>query len=129
MKTIIIVDDSSTARMFTRRCLEIAGCRGSTFIEAENGKEALLNLKDQGADFVVTDLNMPIMDGATLLKWIKASPKLKDIPVVVVTSAGNPAKEQELTDLGAFAVLSKPISPAGLVSAIGVLLENDEESG
>lgn len=129
MKTIIIVDDSSTARMFTRRCLEIAGCREATFIEAENGKEALLNLKEQGADFVVTDLNMPIMDGATLLKWIKASPKLNDIPVVVVTSAGNPAKEQELADLGAFAVLSKPISPAGLVSAIGVLLENEEKSG
>jgi two-component system, chemotaxis family, chemotaxis protein CheY len=128
MKTILIVDDSSTARMFVRRCLEIAGCQGAEFTEAGNGKEALAKLKDKTADFVVADLNMPMLDGKGLLKWIKASPKLHDIPVVIVTSANNPATEMELISMGAYAVLSKPISPPGLVAAIGSLFDTKENT-
>lgn len=128
MKTILIVDDSNTARMFVRRCLEIAGCQGAEFAEAGNGKEALALLKDKAADFVVADLNMPVLDGKGLLKWIKASPKLHDIPVVIVTSANNPATEMELISMGAYAVLSKPISPPTLVSAIGSLFEQKEKT-
>jgi len=122
VKRIVIVDDSGTARMFIRRCVEMAGCTEATFIEAKNGKEALSSLKEHGADLVLTDLNMPVMDGETLLEWIKASPKLHDIPVVMITSAGNPAKEQELLGRGAFTVMSKPVSPAELNASIGSLL-------
>lgn len=128
MKTIVIVDDSSTARMFVRRCLEIAGCQDATFLEAGNGKEALSILKTNQADFVVSDLNMPILDGEMLLKWMKASPKLNETPVVIITSAGNPAKELELMSLGAFAVLSKPVSPATITESFGVLIEKREDA-
>lgn len=127
MKRIVLVDDSNTARMFIRRCLEIAGCQGAAFAEAGNGKEALTLLKAGPADFVVADLNMPVLDGKGLLKWIKASPKLHDIPVVIVSSASNPAREKELMDMGAYAVLSKPISPPQLIAAIGGLFANLEE--
>lgn len=122
MNRIVIADDSATARMFIRRCLEIIGLGEATLVEAENGREALSLLKEEDTDLLLTDLNMPVMDGATLLKWVKSSPRLHNIPVLVITSAGNPAKEQELTALGAFGVLNKPVSPAVLMDALQPLI-------
>ena len=128
MKRIVIADDSATARMFIRRCMEIVGCRENAFVEVENGKEALDCLKKEPADLVVADLNMPVMDGETLLKWIKASPRFNSIPVVIITSAVNPAKEKELLDMGAYTILAKPVSPAGLAPVIGPLLDAGQEA-
>lgn len=127
MKRIIIADDSDTARMFIRRCLEIVGLREAEFIEAANGREALKFAKEESPDLLVTDLNMPVMDGETLLKWVKTSPRLVDLPVLVVTSAGNPAKEAQLKELGAFAVLNKPIAPAPLLKILGPLLAEESD--
>ena len=110
MKRIVIADDSATARMFIRRCMEIVGCRENAFIEVENGKEALDCLKKKPADLVVADLNMPVMDGETLLKWIKASPRFNSIPVVIITSAVNSAKEKELADMGAHYTVKARVS-------------------
>lgn len=123
MKRIVIADDSATARMVIRRCLEIIGLGDAVMVEVPNGREALARLKEEPADLLVTDLNMPIMDGETLLKWVKGSPKLTTVPVVVITSAGNPAKSALLTELGAFAVLDKPISPATLLKQLGSLIQ------
>ena len=127
MKTILIIDDSSTARMVIRRCLEIVGFEGAKFIEAANGKEALALMKQEATDLVVTDLNMPVMDGETFLKWIKGIPKTHDIPVVMISSADNPAREKQVLDLGAHAVLGKPISPEILKRSIGDLLKTPEQ--
>ncbi|APG23697.1 MAG: response regulator [Syntrophotalea acetylenica] len=123
MKRIVIADDSATARMVIRRCLEIIGLGDAGMVEVPNGREALARLKEEPADLLVTDLNMPIMDGETLLKWVKGSPKLNHVPVVVITSAGNPAKEALLSELGAFAVLDKPISPATLLKKLEPLMQ------
>jgi two-component system chemotaxis response regulator CheY len=122
VKRIVIADDSATARMVIRRCLEIIGLGEALMVEVANGREALARLKEEPADLLVTDLNMPIMDGETLLKWVKGSPKLTDVPVVVITSAGNPAKAAVLTEIGAYAVLDKPISPATLLKKLEPLL-------
>ncbi len=131
MKRIIIADDSETARMFIRRCLEIIGLRDAQFLEAADGRDALQLAKEQLAkgepvDLMVSDLNMPVMDGVTLLKWIKTSPKLVQLPVLIITSAGNPAKEQELMEHGAFAVLNKPVSPANLLKALGPMIDTED---
>lgn len=123
MKRIVIADDSATARMVIRRCLEIIGLGEAGMVEVPNGREALARLKEEPADLLVTDLNMPIMDGETLLKWVKGSPKLTHVPVVVITSAGNPAKAEQLRDLGAYAVLDKPISPATLLQNLEPLMQ------
>ena len=123
MKRIVIADDSYTARMFIRRCLEIVGFRDAQFAEATNGKEALALLKEAPADLLVTDLNMPVMDGETLLKWVKANPRLNELPVLVITSAGNPAKEAELLKNGAFAILNKPVNPPALSEVLQHLQE------
>ena len=122
MKRIIIADDSATARMFIRRCLVIIGFEDGAIVEAPDGKEALERVKEEPTDLLVTDLNMPVMDGQSLLRRMKANPKLNGIPVLVITSAGNPAKEAELMELGALAVLNKPVSPANLMDVLGPLL-------
>ncbi len=124
MKRIIIADDSTTARMFIKRCLQIIGLGDAEIIEAEHGKEALAAAKEQCPDILLTDLNMPVMDGETLLKWVKASPKLCELPVIIITSAGNPAKEAQLLELGARQVINKPVSPPVMMNALKDFLED-----
>ena len=69
---------------------------------------------------------MPVMDGEMLLKWMKASPKLNEIPLVILSSAINAAKDRALLDMGAFAVMSKPISPAKISESMSELIPNKE---
>ena len=123
MKRIIIADDSATARMFIKRCLQIIGLGDADIIEAEDGKQALEAAKEETTDLLLTDLNMPVMDGETLVKWVKASPKLCEMPVIVITSAGNPAKEAQLLELGAHRVINKPVSPPVMMDALADFLD------
>ena len=125
-ETVIVADDSATARMIIKRCLQIAGCGDSIFLEAVDGVEALEIAKSNDVNLVVTDLNMPNMDGASLLRRIKASPKLHDLPVSVVSSANNAAKESELLKAGAFAVINKPVSPATVAQTLQSLNKQNE---
>jgi two-component system, chemotaxis family, chemotaxis protein CheY len=121
---ILIVDDSPTARMFVQRCLEISKkFPDAVYLEASNGVEALRLLQDRDISIAVvfSDLNMPEMDGEMLLKRIQANPRLNGIPVVIVSSAANPAKDRQLLDYGAMAVIKKPVSPARLADVIGKL--------
>ena len=120
MKQIMIVDDSATSRMFIKRCIEVVLTdQGElTFFEAGDGKDALGKLKANAVDLVIIDFNMPVMDGGTLLRWLKGSPKLTHLPVIVITSVDNPAKRDELKELGAFEVLSKPVAPAKLMPVL-----------
>jgi len=118
IKKIVIADDSALARMFIRRCLEIAGLGDSEFFEAGDGAEALQRLKEVNADMLVTDLTMPNMNGIELLTRIAASPRLFGLPILVVTSAGNEEQRKQLYELGATQILSKPLSPPMLVEAV-----------
>ena len=122
MKRIVIADDSMTARMFIRRCLQIIGLSDAEMVEAENGRDALARLKEAPTDLLITDLNMPVMDGEALLKWVKGNPRLTTVPVLIITSAGNPARETQLLALGAMAVINKPVSPATLHQRLGFLM-------
>ena len=117
MNRIVIADDSGTARMFTVRCLEVLGYQDVETIECENGAEALQSLKETSTDLLITDLTMPVMDGTTLVRTIGEDDSLDVKRIVVVTSAGNPAKEEELAQFGA-SIISKPISPAKLAAVL-----------
>ena len=75
-------------------------------------------LKEENADLIVTDLNMPEMDGEELLRRIAASPKYNSTPVVVITSTKNKAKEDILYELGVSGILGKPISPQMMFSLV-----------
>lgn len=123
MKEIIIADDSSLARMFTARCLATAGYSGYTVTEAKDGQEVYALLSEKRYDLVITDLNMPEMDGLELVKRISKVPSLATTPILVITSAGNEEQRSELLTLGVLAVISKPIFHSDLVKAIGDILE------
>ena len=124
--TIVIADDSRTARFLIRQYLEMAGFYQAKFLEAENGREALQVLKENQADILFTDYKMPEMDGLDLLRRVKVSPLLHDIPVIVITSFANQAKIDELSENGAFAVLQKPLSLAKLHETMKPFLNNED---
>jgi len=126
--TIVIADDSRTARFLIRQYLEMVGFYHADFIEAENGRQALQLVKDHKANLLFTDYKMPEMDGLDLLRRVKASPLLHDLPVVVITSFANQAKIDELSENGAFAVLQKPLSLSKLNETLKPFL-NDEDYG
>ena len=122
MNRIIIADDSATARMFTKRCVEVLGFKGTDCVEVEDGAQALEELRKEPADILITDLTMPVMDGTTLVKEIFGSGEFPNMRIIVVTSAGNPAKEEELGKYGA-QIISKPISPAKLAAVLSAQQE------
>ncbi len=117
ISNVLVVDDSGTARMFVHRCLEAIGLSNAEFHEAGDGLEALAILENNSIDLVMTDLTMPNMDGEELLSAIKANEKFKNYLVIVVTSAGNKAKEKSLLENGALAVVSKPFAPPSGLSS------------
>jgi len=123
---IVIADDSRTARFLIRQYLEMAGFFQADFIEVESGREALDHLKENAVDLVITDYKMPEMDGLDLLRRVKASPKLHDLPVLVITSFANQAKIDELLENGAFAVLQKSLSLAKLHETVKPFIASEE---
>jgi two-component system, chemotaxis family, chemotaxis protein CheY len=114
IKKVLLVDDSRTSRMIIRQCLEIIGLQGKTFIEADNGRDAMEFLKRNSFDLVVSDLNMPLVDGEILLAEIRNNPQWSHIPFIMVTSSSNDAREKKLRQLGANAVISKPLNPMAM---------------
>jgi two-component system chemotaxis response regulator CheY len=112
---VMIVDDSSTARMFIRRCIEISACEETDFIEFPNGQDALEKIEESKPDIIFSDYTMPEMNGLELVEKIRATEKYRDILIYIISSAGNSALEEKLLEAGANAVLKKPISPACLM--------------
>jgi two-component system, chemotaxis family, chemotaxis protein CheY len=116
MKKVIIVDDSATARMFTRKCLEMAGLECDLLLELPSAIEAVPYLNDPDLDLMIIDLVMPKMSGRELLEKRRASGS--KVSVIVVSSAVNRAEEDDLLKLGARVVMRKPFSPASALSAL-----------
>ncbi|MCB1184081.1 response regulator [bacterium] len=123
---IMIADDSGTARMFIRQCVEISAEEDVEFLEAANGREALTALKDGGVDLLITDLNMPVLDGRELIRRIAASPRLNGMPIMVITSSGNQARRDELLELGACVVLRKPVNPMTIAEGLETALARED---
>lgn len=121
MNNVIIADDSDTARLFVRRCFEIAGLSEATIFEAKNGNEAVTLLEAHPIDLVITDLNMPGIDGRTLIRHMRLDPRWHAVPVIVVSSAANAELHNELRVLGAQAVIKKPPSPEHAAKCLEVL--------
>lgn len=119
IKRILIVDDSKTSRMITKRCLEIAGYLDVEFIEAEDGVRAVTLLHQHDIDVILSDLKMPKMDGATFIRKLKMNETTSHIPVVVISSMGNDVTEQQLEELGVLAVIRKPLNPEKIIDVMG----------
>jgi two-component system chemotaxis sensor kinase CheA len=101
---VVVVDDSITTRSLHRQVLEAAGFEVET---ASDGEEALSVLKKRGADLVVSDINMPRLDGLSLTRRIRTEPQLERIPVVLVSSLDSDEDKQRARDAGASAYLPK----------------------
>jgi CheY-like chemotaxis protein len=102
--------------MFVRRCFEVAGLWDATIHEAGDGEQVLRLLDANVFGLIITDLNMPGMDGRALL--IELRERKLGIPIIVVSSAANAALSAELTQLGAAAVVRKPPTPALALQAL-----------
>lgn len=113
---ILIVDDMSTMRRVIK---SILGQLGYTNLEeAENGKEALSKLSHEQYDFVMTDWNMPEMDGLELVKAIRQDPKLKDLPVLMVTAEAKKENVLEALKSGVNNYIVKPFTAETLKEKI-----------
>jgi two-component system chemotaxis response regulator CheY len=117
-KTILSVDDSATIRQMVAFTLRTAGY---DVIEAKDGKDALRNVERPLA-MVITDLNMPTMDGISLIRELRSHPKTKYVPIVVLTTESEPAKKQEARSAGATAWIVKPFRPEQLTAVVQKVL-------
>jgi two-component system chemotaxis response regulator CheY len=118
-KKILIVDDSSSVRTVARMALRE---KGYEVVEAGNGQEALKVLQTDRCHLVISDVNMPVMDGISLLKEIKANPNYKFTPVIMLTTEAGEDKKQEGRAAGAKAWITKPFQPQLLVDAVSKLI-------
>ena len=126
--SILIVDDSLPMRSVIKRTLKAAGYGSADLLEAANGKEAIDLLKNSWVDIVMTDYNMPVMNGLELIKTIKKDEVSKDIPVVVISTEGNESKIKEFMDCGAAGYITKPFTAEAIRDLIvNILGEVDYE--
>lgn len=107
---VLLVDDSKLARNYIRRVLEGMGLKHIE--EAENGAFAVTKLKDEAFDLVVTDYNMPEMDGRELSEFIRFNQATSHIPIIMVTSEANSAQMSNIHQTGINALCDKPFEPA-----------------
>ena len=126
--SILLVDDSLPMRSVIKRTLISAGYAGSEFSEAANGQEALDLMQNDWIDLVITDYNMPVMNGLEFIKTVKGNDVLKEIPVIVVSTEGNKARIQEFMDSGAAGYITKPFTPESIRDLIiDILGESDDD--
>jgi two-component system chemotaxis response regulator CheY len=111
---ILIVDDSPAMRRVVRRVMEITGVDVGRYMEAGNGLEALDVLRSDWVDLIMTDINMPEMDGEHLLIEVRNDPMLSTIPVLVVSTDQSDARTKQMMSLGADGYVTKPFLPATL---------------
>jgi CheY-like chemotaxis protein len=121
VRRILFVDDDAVIRMISTALLQRAGYEVAA---AEDGADALQRFEDgESFDLVVTDLDMPNVDGFGLLKALRASPPTSAIPVIVLSGADDPSTHAALLDAGAMACIAKPIDPARFVEQLRAALK------
>jgi len=111
---VLIVDDSPAMRNFVRRVMELSGFDLAVCFEAGDGGEALKVLSSEWVDAILTDINMPGMDGEEFLRRLSADEILKSIPAIVISTDATRNRMDRLTTLGARGYITKPFVPEDL---------------
>jgi two-component system chemotaxis response regulator CheY len=114
-RRVMTVDDSKTMREMVGFTLRSAGFEVR---EAEDGRKALAALATSAADLIITDLNMPNMDGVALIHSLRADPRFRATPILMLTTESDPAKKAQGRSAGATGWLVKPFDPAKLVELV-----------
>lgn len=107
---VLIVDDSAAIRKILRRVLQQAEIPLGQVYEASDGVEAVAGLTQQKVQLILSDINMPNMDGLQLLSVLKSNLEWKAIPVIMITTEGSQAKVLEAVQLGAAGYVRKPFT-------------------
>jgi two-component system chemotaxis response regulator CheY len=107
---VLIVDDSAAIRKILQRVLVQAQVPIGTVYEASDGVEGLATLRAQNVGLVLSDINMPNMDGLEFLSKVRAEPAWKDLPILMVSTEGTQAKVLEAVERGASGYVRKPFT-------------------
>ena len=118
----LIVDDSLTMRRIVINTLKSIGFEN--VIEAADGKDAMAKLLSEGAEFLITDWNMPEMSGLDLVKWARASEQFADMPILMITTRGNKDDVIEAMKMRVNNYIVKPFTAKGLKEKIDQILKS-----
>lgn len=121
-KNVLLVDDSSTMRKIIGRSLRQAGISFDNIFEAGDGLEALAILEKERVDIVLSDINMPNMDGISFLREKSVRDGIKDIPVLMISTETGDDIIGEAKSLGAVGAIKKPFTPDKVNEILGPLL-------
>ena len=111
---VMIVDDSPSMRAFVRRVIALSGFEVEVCLNAGNGVEGLALLEQQAVDIILTDINMPEMNGEEFLRRLEEHERFRAIPVVVISTDATENRMHRMLELGAQGYISKPFSPEAL---------------
>lgn len=120
MRTILTVDDSPSMRQMVRATLESAGYG---VVEAADGQEALDLARTRSVDLVISDVNMPRMDGIRLVSELRTLPTYRLTPLLLLTTESSQDKKMEGKKAGATGWIVKPFNPSQLLATLGKLLK------
>ena len=116
----LVVEDSPTMRQLITFALK--RIPGSKIVEANDGIDALKKLSSQKFDIILTDINMPIMDGLKLVSMVRNDPVHRAIPIIIITTEGADEDRKRGLALGANAYIAKPIQTADLLSVVNQII-------
>jgi two-component system, chemotaxis family, chemotaxis protein CheY len=119
VRVLLAEDNADIARIVT---FYLKNMRKTEVVACQNGAEAMAALADSRFDIAVLDGNMPVADGLTVLRWIRAQPALSALPVIFLTANGTGEFERQCLESGAQLVMTKPFNPGLLVREIRSLL-------
>jgi len=114
-KTVMTVDDSRTMREMVAFTLKGAGY---SVVEAADGQQALNAMTGKKVDLVIADLNMPVMDGLSLIRKLRANPAYRTLPILMLTTESDERKKAEGRAAGATGWIVKPFNPEKLISVV-----------
>jgi two-component system chemotaxis response regulator CheY len=120
---VLIVDDSPIMRAFMKRVFALAGLETAVLLEAGDGQEALGVLRCDSVDLILSDVNMPVMNGEEFLRALKADQALRSIPFIVVSTDARLDRVDQMMTLGANGYITKPFAVERLRAEIERVLE------
>ena len=118
---ILAIDDTKT--LLNLLCMTLRNA-GHQVAEAENGEEGLQRFEEFKPDLVITDLNMPTMNGLELIRALRKLPSLTGLPIVFLTTESNDALKQEAKSAGATGWITKPFKPEQLIAVVAKLVRS-----
>ena len=124
---ILVVDDSATARIFITKSLQVGGVDIGELYQAANGQEALKIIEEEWVDIVLSDINMPEMNGIEMVNKMNEDGLMKTIPVVIISTERSAARIEELRNSGIRDYIRKPFTPENIKNTVDGILTIPEQ--